>query len=132
MQGRALELLGSRFAAPRKAHKAADATAAFHSVLPRLLAAIGSAHRSVRAAALVALPPAASSLSGSHAHGILAQPHLAELVAAVTQQREVLETDPRALASLLQDALRHAQQNGGGSAVKSPKRGKASAAAKNG
>jgi hypothetical protein len=128
VQVRALELLASRFSIPRKSHKAADATAAFHTMLPRLLAAIGSAQRSVRTAALAAMPPATSSLTGSHAHGILAQPQLAELATAVTQQQEMLEADPQALASSLRDALRLAQNGGGATPGKGFKRGKAGAA----
>lgn len=125
---RALDLLRSRYSVPRKAHKAADATAVFHTVLPRLLAAISSPQRPVRTAALAALPAAVANIYGSHAKGTLTQAHLAELVAAITQHRDVFEADPGALASSLCSALQHAQHAGPARGTKCAKRGKPSKA----
>ena len=125
---RALDLLRLRYSVPRKAHKAADATAVFHTVLPRLLAAVSSPFRPVRAAALAALPAAVANMHGSHAKGTLTQPHLAELVAAITQHRDMFEADPDALAASLRSALQHAQPAAPVTTSKAANRGKASKA----
>jgi len=127
LQVGALALLGSRCWPPRAAHKAADTAAAFHTVLPRLLAAAGSARRPVRAAALAALPAAASQLRGGRAEAALAGPHLAELTAAISAQREMFEADSQALEGLLLQWLqqaRQAQPSVAATPAKSSKRGK--------
>jgi hypothetical protein len=104
----ALHLLGSQYATLRKAHKAADTNSTFSTVLPRLLAACGSAHRSVRAAALTALPLLAEALKATSSRGALPPQHLSALVAATQQQRHVLEADAGALSSALCLAVQHA------------------------
>ena len=68
-----LRLLDESALAPRKAHKAADTSAAFHRVLPALLAMASSPDRTVRAAAMDAVQAlaAAAKPSSSHAEGTL-------------------------------------------------------------
>ena len=68
-----LRLLNEIALAPRKAHKAADTSAAFHRVLPTLLAMASSPNRTVRAAAMDAVQAlaAAAKASSSHADGTL-------------------------------------------------------------
>ena len=114
VQVRALELLQARYAAPRPEHVAADTTAFFHTVLPRLLAAIASPERSVRAAGLAALPAAAASLKPSSVHGTLPAQHLAALIEALSRQRAALEADAGALPDALRYSLAHAQRNAKG------------------
>lgn len=73
MQVQMLRLLDESALAPRKAHKAADTSAAFHRVLPVLLAMASSPERTVRAAAMDAVQAlaAAAKPSSSHAEGTL-------------------------------------------------------------
>ena len=72
-QAQVLQLLNERSLAPRKAHKAADTTACFHTVLPALLATAAAPDRAVRAAALASMQAFAASVkpNSSHAEGTL-------------------------------------------------------------
>ena len=115
-QVRALDLLRLHYAVPRPAHAAADASAAFHVALPRLLAAAAAPERVVRAAALAALPVLAASLAaagngGSH-HAAVAPAHIAALAAGVTRQRADLKADAAALPAALRHSLQPALHSG--------------------